>query len=597
MNSESLLPYYTAQSGSGMGMFNTAMGKLQRQLYKGEYDIFKYAPIFESDFIQITKRGEVIDVHNRVRMVTVGIASTSPILPLPDVMLLARPATGCEEPAGKGQVTKRKSRRAAKALELTRLLPLKFVRISIHDREKQQLRLKFATGRSCYLQLCPPLNAREDLFAYWEKLIYLLRPPVDSNTSTYATPAEDMLCMPVFEEEDRRSLTAADFQGKGDQDQVSIRSLYVVSEVSGVTSAAFAGGEGTQYDSHNPTAMPNVATSNTKPTQPDKATSAGVVAGVAAGVATGVATGTTAGALSLAISKSAASKELSTAIAGAATMSPGGNKTKIAIAGAANMSPESIKVSLAGAADKPSESPSSTSLFPEARTISATAQVEPTSKAVAEIANDPAAEALISALPTEGSVREQVRRRQHMSPSRTEAHKSRRERRERREKDRTLRSSRHHRRVSENRHKAGGDKVFQKSSGRSSVRQRDDKKEKGRGSPGGGKRVITHKGISHAPITKESRISHKSGRSSSTTSSSSTTKRLSRISSFLRNVKANLTTKAMASPRGKDVDILTKTTEAKSMEANTEVAESGQGLERADSVKSETREKVTFEAP
>ena len=174
MSRESLLPYHTAQSGAGAGLFNTTMGKLQRQLHKGEYDIFKYAPIFESDFIQITKRGEVIDVHNRVRMVTVGIASTSPLLPLPDVMLLARPAT------------KAKSRKAAKTLELTRLLPLKFVRISIHDREKQQLRLKFATGRSCYLHLCPPLDSREDLFAYWEKLVYLLRPPVDSQSSTYA---------------------------------------------------------------------------------------------------------------------------------------------------------------------------------------------------------------------------------------------------------------------------------------------------------------------------------------------------------------------------------------------------------------------------
>uniref|UniRef100_A0A667IJL1 Golgi associated RAB2 interactor protein-like Rab2B-binding domain-containing protein n=1 Tax=Lynx canadensis TaxID=61383 RepID=A0A667IJL1_LYNCA len=213
MNPESLLPYHTAHSRSAVGMFNTAMGKLQRHLHKGEYDIFKYAPIFESDFIQITKRGEVIDVHNRVRMVTVGIASTSPILPLPDVMLLARPATGCEEHGGRGQATKGKGRKATKTLELTRLLPLKFVRLSIHNREKQQLRLKFATGRSCYLQLCPALDTREDLFTYWEKLVYLLRPPVDSNSSTYALPA-DMLCMPVFEEEDKRSPAGADFQGK-----------------------------------------------------------------------------------------------------------------------------------------------------------------------------------------------------------------------------------------------------------------------------------------------------------------------------------------------------------------------------------------------
>lgn len=204
---ESLLPYYTAQSGAEVGMFNglfdTATGKLQQQLHKGEYDIFKYAPIFESDFIQITRYGEVIDVHNRVRMVTVGIACTSPILPLPDVMLLARPAP-FDELLGHGQSTnstKGKKRKAGKTLELTRLLPLKFVRISVHRRDEQQLRLKFATGRSCYLQLCPPPESKDDLFSYWEKLIDLLRPPVDSNTSTYAIPAGDMMSTPFLDEE------------------------------------------------------------------------------------------------------------------------------------------------------------------------------------------------------------------------------------------------------------------------------------------------------------------------------------------------------------------------------------------------------------
>lgn len=158
-----------------MGVFNTSMGNLQRQLYKGgEYDIFKYAPMFESDFIQISKRGEVIDVHNRVRMVTVCIASTSPVLPLPDVMLLARPAKVCEEHARRARFIKGKGCKPSKTLELTRLLPLKFVKISVHDHEKQQLRLKLATGRTFYLQLCPSSDAREDLFCYWEKLVYLL---------------------------------------------------------------------------------------------------------------------------------------------------------------------------------------------------------------------------------------------------------------------------------------------------------------------------------------------------------------------------------------------------------------------------------------
>ncbi|KAM5201679.1 Golgi-associated RAB2 interactor protein 4 [Hipposideros larvatus] len=578
-NSVSLLPYYTSQSSSGVSMFNTTMGKLQRQLYKGEYDIFKYAPIFESDFIQITRKGEVMDVHNRAGAVTVGIASTSPILPLPDVMLLARPAAGGEKRAGRGQVAKRKRRKAAKTLELTRLLPLKFVRISIHDHEKQQLRLRFATGRSCYLQLCPPLDEQEDLFAYWENVIYLLRPPLEVNSGTYATPAEDMTSMPVFEEEDGSCPSAADFQGEEGQDQVSIRSLYVISEVAGATSAAFDGGERTLYDSHKPTAMPDAATPHTKPTELDKVSAAGVAAG----------------ALSVAIAECAAPEQLSVAIVGAATKGPRGSKTSIAIAGAANMSLKSTKMALAGAANKSSGCPSSTSLSPEASMVAATAKAEPTSKTVGEIADGAAAGPHISTLPREGRVSEQARRRQRVSPARAEARQSRRDMRERREKERTLRSS-HQLRTTGSQHKAEGDKIVPNPPGRSLARQGDDKMEKGHSSPGGGRRVTTHKGISHAPITKESRASHKLGRSS-TTSSCSTPKKLNRISSFLRNIKANLTTtKPVAPPHNKDVDILTETMEKTSTEAIVEIAPSGQGLQMVDSVTSETMETVTFEA-
>lgn len=178
MSGESL-PHYTANSYCSGGVSRTSMGVLQRQLYEGgEYDIFKYAPMFESDFIQVSKEGELIDLDNRVRTVTVGVASTSPLFPLPDVMLLARPRKVC---AG---ITKGRGCKPVKTLELTRLLPLNFVKISIHNREKQQLCLSLATGRTFYLQLCPSSDAQEDLFSYWEKLVSILRPPVDSYSST-----------------------------------------------------------------------------------------------------------------------------------------------------------------------------------------------------------------------------------------------------------------------------------------------------------------------------------------------------------------------------------------------------------------------------
>ncbi|KAL4700199.1 hypothetical protein H8957_000089 [Semnopithecus entellus] len=593
MNGDSLLPYYTAQSGSSMSMFNTTMGRLQRQLYKGEYDIFKYAPIFESDFIQITKRGEVIDVHNRVRMVTMGIARTSPILPLPDVMLLARPATGCEEYAGHGQATKRKKRKAAKNLELTRLLPLKFVRISVHDHEKQQLRLKFATGRSCYLQLCPTLNTRDDLFAYWEKLIYLLRPPMESNSSTCGIPAEDMMWMPVFQE-DRRSLEAVDLQGKGDQDQVSIRSLHMVSEVCGATSAAYAGGERLQHDCHKPTYVLNVSIPKTSTELAEEPATGATKEAAAAGAAAGAATGTIAGALSVAAANSAPG-QVSAAIAGVATIGAGGSKSNMAIAGTASMAPNSTKVAVAGAAGKSPEHVSSTSmsLSREGSVSLAIAGVELTSRTAAETDTDAAAGLPVSTWQSKGSLSGQHGRERTQASA--EACK---EGRERREKDRALGRSCHRRRTGESHHKTRGDKIARKSSSRSSFSHRasrDDKKEKGCGSPGSSRHGNSHKGVSHTPISKEPRTSHKSGRSLSTTGSESS-KRLGRISSFLRNVRANLTTKAVGIPHGRDVDIMAKTVERSTNVAMAETAEGGQGLEMVGSMTSDIMETVTFEA-
>ncbi|CAM5131352.1 unnamed protein product, partial [Natator depressus] len=62
-----------------------SMGQLQRCLARGEYGQLQECPLFESDFLQVTKSG---DVASRV---TLGIAATSPCLELPDLLLLARP--------------------------------------------------------------------------------------------------------------------------------------------------------------------------------------------------------------------------------------------------------------------------------------------------------------------------------------------------------------------------------------------------------------------------------------------------------------------------------------------------------------------------
>ncbi|XP_067570852.1 Golgi-associated RAB2 interactor protein 4-like [Pseudorca crassidens] len=586
MSGDSLLPYHMAQSSTGVGLFNTTMGKLQQQLRKGEYHIFKDAPVFESDFIQITKRGDLIDVHNCVCTVTVGITSSSPVLPLPDTMLLARWATGCEEHAEHSQAAKGKSHEAAKTLELTRHLPLTLVSISTHNREKQQLRVKFATGRSWYLQLCAPLDAQEDLFTSWEELIYLLRPPVEGLSCTYAVPAWDMIGLPVFEEEDDgRSPAVEDFQGKWDQDHVSICSLHSCSELAGATSAAFAGGEGIQLDSHKPDTMPDVATAKAKPTVLDKASASRATTKVETAAVAG---GTAAGALSVAVIKSPAPEEQSTATAATASNGPGGSKTSIATGGTARTSLRSRKTVLySGYA-----SSTSTSLSPEAGVTVVGA--EPTGKTAEGRADEEDKGTLVSTLPQEGKVSEQDGSSQRVS----QARKGRRERREHWGEDRALTSPSLCSSV-ESHHKAAGNKTIQKAAGPCSGGRRatrDDQKDKGHGSPGGSEQGTAHKGISRAPITNESRTSHKSGRSLSTASSGPTTERLSRISSFFRNVRASLTTKTVASSRDKYVSILVKPVEGTRMEAVVETAESGQGLEITGGVTSDTMEPVTAEA-
>ncbi|XP_045387018.1 protein FAM71E1 isoform X7 [Lemur catta] len=61
-------------------------GRLQRHLQSGEFDQLRDFPIFESNFVQVTRLGEVAN------KVTMGVAASSPALELPDLLLLAGPA-------------------------------------------------------------------------------------------------------------------------------------------------------------------------------------------------------------------------------------------------------------------------------------------------------------------------------------------------------------------------------------------------------------------------------------------------------------------------------------------------------------------------
>nr|BAH03392.1 Golgi-associated Rab2B interactor-like 3 [Mus musculus] len=647
MSSECLLPYYTAHSYRSMGVFNTSMGNLQRQLYKGgEYDIFKYAPMFESDFIQISKRGEVIDVHNRVRMVTVCIASTSPVLPLPDVMLLARPAKVCEEHARRARFIKGKGCKPSKTLELTRLLPLKFVKISVHDHEKQQLRLKLATGRTFYLQLCPSSDAREDLFCYWEKLVYLLRPPMTNCISNSTLPTGETSV-------DTKSTLVSEIRGEGDQNSRP-QSSPTVSEA---TSAAFAGGERTQ-----PAAAAAVTPVSAKARAAGTAGAAAGTAGAAAGTAgpaAGPAAGTagpaagTAGAAAGTAGATAGTAGATAGMAGAtagtaagtagtaaetagAARAAGGPMAAAVAAPSAGMtkaetatSPTSGVISLAATTTKPPGSGQVAAAMigsaakdqvggesSKAMALAANITLENVDVALAGAANSisesPPAGGDASGSPDTGlnvafagsiktkSPAEDKPEAPLVSTLQSEGYMCERdgsqkvsqtsseakEKRERREKDRTSsRKSSHHRRTGMSRH-SSKDKSRKTSSYRSVSGKTREDKGKGHGRLRGKRHSSSHK--------SESRTGHKTRKNRSPAGLGSVSKRATKITSFFRSFLVRPTPKAgdTSCDRG-GVDIVTKLVEKKQdIEA---VMEKSKDSEFKDTVISETMEKIILE--
>nr|XP_033817542.1 protein FAM71E1 [Geotrypetes seraphini]XP_033817543.1 protein FAM71E1 [Geotrypetes seraphini]XP_033817544.1 protein FAM71E1 [Geotrypetes seraphini] len=196
--------------GTELKLFLPEMGDLQKHLCQGEYGLFKYIPLFESNFVQVTKRGEMVNIYNKEPLVTLGIAATSPVLPLPNIMLVARPL--CDPCNNK---TSHRNK-----LQLSRLFPLKFVKITIYDTEQRQLKIKLASGRAFHVQLNASPEKVDDLFKRWVKLINLLRPPPPESETEYSQdlrpvssssvePSKMELSMEREEEEEEQQLEEA----------------------------------------------------------------------------------------------------------------------------------------------------------------------------------------------------------------------------------------------------------------------------------------------------------------------------------------------------------------------------------------------------
>uniref|UniRef100_A0A8C8RJ69 Golgi associated RAB2 interactor protein-like Rab2B-binding domain-containing protein n=1 Tax=Pelusios castaneus TaxID=367368 RepID=A0A8C8RJ69_9SAUR len=173
---------------------------LQRYLGEGEYPLFQSVAMFESNFIQVNEGGKNVDIHNHLTEATIGIVSTNNKLPLPNIMLIARPGPTPQAQVSSGSRAEQLGR---SPLPLMELLPLKFVRISVHDPDRQRIKLKLVNGCSYYLQLYASPEEQEPLFERWLSLIYLLHhPPAYYLHSNSCVPRDNLRVQILASEEE-----------------------------------------------------------------------------------------------------------------------------------------------------------------------------------------------------------------------------------------------------------------------------------------------------------------------------------------------------------------------------------------------------------
>ncbi|XP_042325055.1 protein FAM71F2-like [Sceloporus undulatus] len=140
-------------------------GLLCQLVHSPDYNIFPRSAVFESNFIQVTKKGKWVDITNMPTIVTMGVTSSDPCLPLPNVLLMAKR----RRPSSRGHSETPKQ----PVLELTRMLPLRYVRLSVHDARQRILRIQTVTRKVYYLQLHQ--DHPRAVFALWSRLADILQ--------------------------------------------------------------------------------------------------------------------------------------------------------------------------------------------------------------------------------------------------------------------------------------------------------------------------------------------------------------------------------------------------------------------------------------
>uniref|UniRef100_A0A8C5KEJ3 Golgi associated RAB2 interactor 1B n=1 Tax=Jaculus jaculus TaxID=51337 RepID=A0A8C5KEJ3_JACJA len=185
--------------GVGLGVEE---GLLCQMVHSQEFNLFPNSAVFESNFVQVKKGRNWIEIYKASNTMALGVTSSVPCLPLPNILLMAR----VKWHQGQSQTWNRPS--TAPHIILKRILPLKFVELRICDRIERVLRLRTLTEKIYYLKLHP--DHPQTVFHFWMRLVQILQNGLSfttKDTSILVTHClvPTSLCSPSGESEVRKS--------------------------------------------------------------------------------------------------------------------------------------------------------------------------------------------------------------------------------------------------------------------------------------------------------------------------------------------------------------------------------------------------------
>uniref|UniRef100_A0A8C8ZLI4 Golgi associated RAB2 interactor 1B n=1 Tax=Prolemur simus TaxID=1328070 RepID=A0A8C8ZLI4_PROSS len=142
-------------------------GLLCQLVHSPEFNLFPDSMVFESNFVQVKRGRNWIDIYKASNTMALGVTSSVPCLPLPNILLMAN----VKWHQGQNQTWNRPS--TAPKIILKRILPLKFVELRVCDRLQRILRLRTVTEKVYYLKLHP--NHPATVFHFWIRLVQILQ--------------------------------------------------------------------------------------------------------------------------------------------------------------------------------------------------------------------------------------------------------------------------------------------------------------------------------------------------------------------------------------------------------------------------------------